>query len=105
MSTRAEIHVGDTVDFKRRIVDQDSNVVDISSATTMRMIFRKPKPNQEKVTLDASFINGGADGWLHVKCNETFLDAPGVWRRAEFVVTPSGQWQTNEIEFTVHPKI
>jgi hypothetical protein len=96
-----EIHVGDigTV-FTVTILDQDSAVVDISSATTKNMIFKKP--DGTKVTKTGVFVSDGTDGKMKYTTVSGDIDAYGEWKLQGFIDLGSTEWYTDFTKFTVH---
>ncbi len=73
------IHVGDigTV-FEITIVDDNDAAIDISTATTLQIIFKKPN-NRGTLTKTATFTNSGTDGKLEYATISGDLDTAGLW--------------------------
>ncbi len=98
-----EIHVGDigTV-FETTIKDGDS-IIDISSASTKSIIFRKP--DKTTVTKAGSFTTDGTDGKLRYAIIADDLDAAGKWKIQVKIIMPSGTWYTDTGSFRVHENL
>lgn len=100
----AEIHVGDVgTAFLATVKDQDSAVVDISTATTKQLIFKKP--GGTVVARAATFVTTGADGQMQYVSVADDLDQPGNWQVEGYVVLPAGSWHTDVHRFTVKPNL
>ena len=89
-----EIRVGDigTV-FYGTILDQDSTVLDISTATTKQLIMLLP--DGTKLEKTATFYTDGSDGKLQYTIASGDLSIPGVYRLQWYIVMPSGSWKTD----------
>ena len=99
-----EIHKGDigTV-FQFTVKDQDGTAVDISSQTTMNILFIKP--DGTTLTKAGSFTTDGINGKFDYTILSGELDTVGNWKwQAEIVIT-SGSWKSDQHEFEVHPNI
>src|SRR6185503_12074784 len=96
-----EVHVGDvgTV-FEATVYDSDGTVVDISLASTLQMLFRKP--NGTVVPKTATRSGSGVDGKMrYVTTLASDLDVAGGWSVQGVVAIGSGSWKTSIVEFTV----
>ncbi len=92
----ADIRVGDTgTVFRLTIVDDVEDIVNISSATTMEVRFRKP--DGTSIDRDGVFETDGSDGVMQYVTTPTDLDVPGKWHIQAHIVTPLGEWRS-EIE-------
>lgn len=101
--TEAKIHSGDTTDFEHVIRDQNDEVVDISSATTLTLNFIKPDGTVFSRT--ALLVSGGLDGKMHYTALVTDLDVQGDWARQTYVKTSVGEWTGKLFQFTVFRKL
>ena len=83
-----QIHIGDigTV-FKVLITDENGDALNISTATTKQIIFRKPG-NRGTLTVDADFTTDGSDGYIQYAIVDGDLDTFGVWQIQAKVITP-----------------
>jgi hypothetical protein len=79
------------------------SVVDISTATTKQIIFRKPDKTLLEKT--ASFVIDGTDGKLKYTTIANDLDINGKWNLQVRVVLPTGDWHSDIYEFTVHANL
>ena len=100
----AEIHKSDIgTTFQVTVKDEDSNVVDVSGATTKQIIFEKPDgTNLEK---DASLVTDGTDGKIKYVTLSGDLSEAGCWRMQGYVVLATGTWKTDIHEFIVHENL
>lgn len=81
------------------IKDQDNAVVNLASATTTEVIFKKP--GGTKVTKTATFVSDGSDGQIRYAFVDGDLDIKGIWRFQGYIVLPNGEWYTSIREFKV----
>jgi hypothetical protein len=98
----AEIHTGDIGTlFKVTVKDQDSVVVDLTSATTKNLVFRKP--DGTNLTKSGSFFTTGSDGVLTYTTIAADLALAGNWSVQAVVAFPGGgTWSSSMEEFVVH---
>jgi hypothetical protein len=95
-----EIHVDDIgTKFMITIKDGD-DVVDISSALFVTLIFRKP--DDEVIYRDASFSSDGTDGQVYYDIVDGDFDEAGYYKIQAKVTFPSGVFYTNIHTFQVH---
>lgn len=101
-----EVRYGDIgTRFEFQIIE-DEEPVDISSAESVEITFKKP--NRTKVTVDAEFIDDGEDGWVVYIVEEQeegyFLDQTGRWEaQARVIMEPGvGDWKSDIHWFDVH---
>ena len=108
MSFTEQAHYNDigTV-FKVTVYDTTSTgtqvVADVSDATTMNFIFRKP--NGSTSTKTASFTSDGSDGQIQYVTVDGDLDSVGTWSIQAYIVTPSGKWHTSSANFKVYENL
>ncbi len=100
-----EIHIGDigTV-FRFTFKDQDDVIVNINTATTQEVRFKKPDAtiNDETTT----FVTDGTDGLTKfITTVVGDLDQEGFWEVQGHVILTSGEWRSNTIQFRVHPNL
>lgn len=97
---KSEVHVGDIgTAFRTTIYDQSSGIVDISTADSKYLIFKKP--NGTVVQESASFLTDGTDGIIQYVSVSGFIDQPAVWQLQGYVTFPGGSWKTDIYEFRV----
>lgn len=96
---RDEIHKGDTPTFLVTIKDENDNVLNISSATTKQLWFRKP--GDTVVIKSAAFYTDGTDGKLVYTAVITDLDEVGDWGIQGYVVIAAGTFHSDIKEFEV----
>lgn len=95
-----EIHVNDIgTQFSITIKDGD-DVVDISSAISVTLTFRRP--DDELFTRLSSFTNDGTDGQVYYDIQDGDLDEAGYYKLQAKVVFPNGVFYTNIHTFQVH---
>lgn len=81
------------------IVDQDSAVVNISSATVREIVFKKP--DGTSVTKTGVVVTDGTDGKMQHITVAGDLDVAGTWRIQGFVTIGSGSWSSDVDSFVV----
>lgn len=85
--------------FRLRILDQDDSVVNLSTASTMRITFRRP--DDTTVDKTATFTTDGTDGYIEWASTSGFLDQEGTWRYQGFVVIGVNEYHANPVAFEV----
>ena len=96
----SDIHAGDVGTIFRLTVMDGTSLVNISTATTMEIIFEKP--DQTTVTQTATFTSDGSDGQMEwATTTTTDLDQAGTWKWQGRVVMPSWEGKTSILEFEV----
>ena len=80
-------------------IDGIDTVVNVSSATTRQLIFRKP--DQSVLTKTASFTTDGTDGKIRYVTAPGDIDTAGQWIVQGKVVMPSGTFYSSMIGFKV----
>ena len=104
----AEVHLNDigTI-FRATIKDKDTDcvetVLDISSATTLQLIFKKP--GGTSVTQTAVFTNSGTDGKMEYVTVSGDLNEAGEWKIQANMVLSSGTWRSDIGCFTVYENL
>lgn len=95
-----QVHLNNIgVAFTITIEDCDG-AVDVSSATTKQLIFTKP--SGEKLTKDASLVNGGTDGVIRYTSVDGDLDELGNWKLQAYVVLGTTEYYSKVANFKVH---
>ena len=98
-----EIHVGDIGTVFEVTIQDDGVAVNISSATTKEIIFRKP--DKTLLTKAANFSTDGTDGKIRSTTVSGDLNAAGVWSIQAHVILPGGDWKSSISEFSVIPNL
>ena len=99
-----EIRVGDvgTV-FEDAVKDQDGEIVDISTASNMDMIFRKP--DNTAIVKTAVHTTDGTDGKMEYVTIADDLDQVREWQRQGLVEVGGGIWRTDIKKFRVYDNL
>ena len=96
-----DIRKGDIgVLFRNTVKDQNENVVDISSASYMRLDFKKPL-SSVLLSVTPVFTSGGTDGRIQYFSVSGDLDEVGVYEMQAYIVVGSGQFHTDIKRFRV----
>lgn len=97
-------HVGDhgTV-FAIVCRDQNNQVIDISDATALKILFKKPDGTTFSKT--ASFTTDGTDGSLQCSTTRTELDTEGKWRYQGWVEKVGWEGYTDVLKFDLDPVV
>ena len=99
-----EIRVGDVgTTFEDTVKDQDGEIVDISTASNLDMIFRKP--DDTPVVQTADLTGDGSDGKMEYVTVEGDLDQAGEWQRQGLVEVGGGIWRTDIKKFRVYDNL
>jgi hypothetical protein len=99
-----EAHINDigTV-FRVTVYDTtstgDTEIADISSATSLTFTFKRP--DCTTFTKNALFTNNGTDGQIQYVTVNGDLNVAGTWSIQAYVVTPNGSHKTNTGTFRV----
>lgn len=98
--TTEEIHQNDIGVAFRATVTENSVAVDISTATTLQLIFQKPGGTSSTKT--ASFYTDGVDGIMQYISESGFLNESGKWRMQGYIyLSSSGVYHTETESFKV----
>jgi len=96
------IKVGNKTVFRYTLKDADAEVVDISLATSMQIVFRSPYGTS--YTYNASFTTDGTDGVLQYKFTQ--LAPSGLWRAEVYVTGVDGfDGASMTDQFPVEPRL
>lgn len=99
-----EIHQNDVgTIFLVTIKDENDAVVDVSTAITKNLIFKKPDGTIE--TRAASFVTDGTDGQIKYITVSGDLDTHGAWSLQAFVDFGSTEWYSDISKFKVYPNL
>jgi len=98
-----EIHKNDIgVQFTVTLLD-DTDAVDLSSASTLQLLFKKP--GGSLLTKTASFVTDGTDGKIKYTTISGDLDEVGSWKLQAYIVIAANSWHSDYIGFKVHRNI
>lgn len=108
MSVGNEIHVADIGTIFKQTLTDCGTVVDISTATSLSICFKKP--DAAVATVVATFTGVGTDGCMqYTVTSSEFLDQVGDWEwqgRVHFgAVSPEQLYHTNVKTFEVFENI
>jgi hypothetical protein len=99
-----EIRVGDIgTNIELTVKDETNTVVDISTATTKQLIFRKP--NGTLLTKNATFTTDGTDGKIYITTVAGDLDQVGVWYTQAYIEITPYQWHSSYEEMDVYSNL
>jgi hypothetical protein len=85
--------------FRATIKDQDSNIVDLSTASVRKLIFRKPNGTTSAKT--ATLTTDGTDGKIQYRAESGFLDMAGLWKFRGYVEIGSNVFRSTAGRFRV----
>lgn len=96
-----DIHVGDEgIDFEVEFLQSNGAVLDISTQTTLQIIFDRPQGAAQLVE-DADFLTDGLDGVAVYTATTGDLSGAGVWAIQGYVEIPGYKGHTAIGSFTV----
>ncbi len=98
-----EIHVGDVGTAFERTITEGATAVNISSATLMQLVFRKP--DGTTMTKTAVWTTTGTDGKLRYVTIAGDLSVAGQWGLQAYVEMNGGKWHTDIDYFTVYQNL
>ena len=99
MSSVTDLSVGDIGTIIRLTVKEDGVAVDLSSATTKELVFKKP--NGTTVSKTALFETDGTDGILQYTTIAGDLDVAGRWKVQANLELASWSGHTQAVTFSV----
>jgi len=98
------VHLNDSgITFKITIKDEDSNVIDVSNATSLFINFKKP--DGTILSKPAILFTDGTDGIIYYITNPTDLNLSGLWSLQANVVTSTSNLKTNIYDFRVERNV
>ena len=89
--------------FEVTLVDELAAAVDVSTATTQEIVFRKPDGTVETKT--STFTNTGTDGKIEYTTVAGDLDVAGRWTIQGHVILPTGDFRSAIGEFHVRENV
>ncbi len=94
------IRLQDTgLSIRLRIKDSEGAVVDLSTASTKRIDFRRPDRTEFSKT--ASLYTDGMDGIMFVNTSAGEINQEGIWEIQGYVVLGAGNFSSNIVRFRV----
>ena len=95
-----EVHVGDigTI-FRHTVYDQDGDIVDISTADPIKIIFNKP--DGSALVKTAELTGDGTDGQMEYTTITADLSVAGEWQNQGKVTISGSVWYTDIQRFLV----
>ena len=99
-----EIHKGDigTV-FQLTIKDQDDAVVNLSTATTKKILIKSSNNSISEKT--GEFLSDGSDGIIKYTTIENDISKIGIWSIQAKVIFVTGTWYSDIQEFKVYDNL
>jgi hypothetical protein len=95
------IHQNDIgTEIRVQIVDCNNVAVDISLASNMQILFKKPSGSL--LTKSATFVTDGSDGYIYYTIADGDLDEIGSWKVQAIVTLGSYIWHSSFESFKVH---
>jgi len=99
-----EVHVNDVgTIFRVAIVDNLNTVIDISTATTLNFLFKKP--DGSILTKAGSLHTDGTDGLIDYTTLPGDIDQTSLWKIQAHVVLPTGEWFSTIGSFYVYENL
>lgn len=98
-----EIHVNDIGTEFRILISDDGSTVDLSAATDILMIFKKPSGS--RIERNADFYTDGTDGLVYYRSVEGDLDEVGTYKIQANVSIGGGVFNSSVGSFKVHHNI
>ena len=95
-----EIHKDDYGTLFIATIKDGSSTVDVSSATTKTLKFKKP--SGPVLSKSGEFTTTGVDGKIQYLTVSGDLSEIGTWQVQGYVITPSGKWDTDINKFKVY---
>jgi len=94
-----EIHVGDTGTSIRITIKDDNEIVDISGASLLQVIFAKPDGTRNEV--NGSLYTDGTDGIIEYILADGDIDQPGMYKIQAYVEISGGSYYSSIGSFKV----
>jgi hypothetical protein len=95
-----QVHVNDIgTEFRIQIVD-DETIVDLSTASILNILFRKP--SGLLLTVGAELYTDGTDGIIYYNAVSGDLDEAGIYKIQGYVEIGSGAFYSSIGSFKVH---
>lgn len=94
-----EIHVGDTGTSIRITIKDDDEIVDISGASSLQVIFAKPDGTKNEVV--GSLYTDGTDGIIEYVLVDGDIDQSGMYKIQAYVEISGGSYYSSIRSFSV----
>jgi len=98
-----KIHIGDIGTVFNVTLTEGVDILDISTATELYVIFGKP--DSTSIEVSASFQTDGSNGVLIFLTTGAELDMVGMWKIQARVVMPAWAGYSGIAEFEVFPNL
>jgi len=98
-----EIHVDDIGTAFQLIMKECEDIVDVSSALTKEIVFKKP--DKTIIIQTAEFKTDGTDGIIQYITIADDLDLKGTWYIQGVVTLPTGTWSSDISKFKVYANL
>ena len=95
-----EIHVNDVGTLFTLTIKDGDSAVNISSATTKKIIIKKPSGT--KLTYSTAFVSDGTDGKMKYNAVSGDLDEAGTYKLQSYVIISAGTFYTDITSFKVY---
>ena len=95
-----EIHQNDIGTAFTITIQDGTTAVDISTATTKKIVFKKPSGT--KLPYDTAFVSDGTDGKIKYNVVAGDLDEVGTYKLQSYVVISDGTFYTDITSFKVY---
>ncbi len=96
------VYTGHVLSLVFAIRDQSKKIIDLQTATSMRVDFHRVNGARKTATL--VFSTDGTDGKLTYTTSATDLDIPGVWKAQAFYTIGSIEYPVDVVTFNVLPR-
>jgi len=98
-----EVHKNDIGTIFRVTVKDGSSAVDLSGATALNFLFKRP--NGTSIQRTAVYYTDGTDGIIQYVTVSGDLNQDGRWRLQAHVTLVAGSWYSDIYEFDVHKNV
>ena len=100
----SQIFVNQTVRWEFTVTDQDDAIVDLSTAASNDLIFRKE--DGSSFARSPTFITDGVDGQITYTSPINELDLQGKWKIQVLVIDAGGEeYPADIVAFSVQPRL
>jgi hypothetical protein len=98
-----EIHVGDIGTIFRCTIYDDTTIVNIAPATSLKIIFKLPDTTVIEKT--AELYTNGSDGILQYTTISGDLSLAGNWSMQAEITMSTGKWRSDIVKFHVYENL
>lgn len=97
---RSDSHIGDIgTAFTIQVVDEDGQAIDLSTASLLQIIFKKP--SSARLVKTATLTTDGKDGQMQYVSVDGDLDQTGGWQMQPRITIGGSTWSGSVVTFTV----